>query len=341
VSPISSRRSDQIIVATTRVRALVRTLVAATAQATALATLLAGCGTLGPGIPEDPRHELTAVPFFPQTIHQCGPAALATVLGASGVATTPEQLAPLVYIPGRRGSLQVEMLAAARSHGRLAYVLEPRFADLQLELTAGKPVLVLQDLGALGIRRWHFAVVVGYDPGRDLVILRSGTERRQVEARDWFLRSWQAGGNWAAVITPPDDPPATATGDGFIRALSAAERYLSPPVIDAAHAAALDRWPGVPLVLLANGNRAYAQGNIAGAIARYRELLVAEPGNVAGRNNLASALLDAGCPQSALVEARQAAALVQDGSPLATAVQDTLAKATAVGGSDASTCRAE
>ncbi|MEO7385334.1 MAG: hypothetical protein ABIX37_00195, partial [Gammaproteobacteria bacterium] len=80
--------------------AAARTLVVALAAGLALAA----CSALGPELAEDPRHELTGVPFFPQTIHQCGPAALATVLGASGVIATPDELAPLVYLPGRRGS---------------------------------------------------------------------------------------------------------------------------------------------------------------------------------------------------------------------------------------------
>jgi len=40
------------------------------------------------GLPE--RTELREVPFFPQEEFQCGPAALATVLAASGVKVTPE-----------------------------------------------------------------------------------------------------------------------------------------------------------------------------------------------------------------------------------------------------------
>ena len=307
----------------------------------ALAMATTACTTLTRPPPEDPGRELTNVPFFPQTIHQCGPAALATVLGASGLATTPEQLAPLVYIPGRRGSLQVEMLAAARRQGRLAYVLEPDFADLTAELAAGNPVLVLQDLGAVGIHFWHFAAVVGYDPDRELVILRSGTERRRIEPRRRFLRSWRGGRNWAAVVTPPDQPAATATGGGFIRALSASERYLSADAVSTAHAVALARWPAEPLVLLASGNQAYAAGQISDAIARYRALLLVESGNVAGRNNLANALLDAGCTAEAIREARQASALVPAGSALAEAVADTLAKATAAEAAGGSTCRAE
>jgi hypothetical protein len=89
--------------------------------------LLTGCASLAPqtatlretfhtkGLPE--RVELTEVPFFPQTEYQCGPAALATVLAASGAKVTPDELVPQVYLPERKGSLQVEMLAAARRHG--------------------------------------------------------------------------------------------------------------------------------------------------------------------------------------------------------------------------------
>lgn len=309
--------------------------------AVAAASLLAGCTGVDSLVPEDPGRELTSVPFFPQTIHQCGPAALATVLGATGVYATPEQLAPLVYIPGRRGSLQVEMLAAARGKGRVAYVLEPGFSQVQAELAAGMPVLVLQDLGALGIRRWHFAVVIGYDPELDVVILRSGTRRRHLQRRTDFLRTWQAGGNWAAVVTEADRPPATATGGGFIRALADAERSLPRSAVEAGHAAALERWPDDPLVLLANGNVAYGNQRLADAISLYRQLLTAEPGNVAGRNNLANALIDAGCPGAALAEAQQAVAQLAPGAALEAPVRDTLAKATAAARGDDSLCRTE
>ena len=76
------------------------------------------------GLPE--KVELTQVPFFPQEEYQCGPAALATALASFGVKVTPEELVPQVYIPERKGSLQVEMLAAARRHGLVSYQLAPR-----------------------------------------------------------------------------------------------------------------------------------------------------------------------------------------------------------------------
>ena len=53
--------------------------------------------------------ELNQVPFFPQQRYQCGPAALATVLSWSGAAVSPDALVPEIYLPARRGSLQIEL----------------------------------------------------------------------------------------------------------------------------------------------------------------------------------------------------------------------------------------
>ena len=63
-----------------------------------------------------PLHELTQTPFYPQQQYQCGPAALATVLNHYAVGATPDDLVSQVYVPGREGSLQIEMVAAARQH---------------------------------------------------------------------------------------------------------------------------------------------------------------------------------------------------------------------------------
>ncbi|HUW76512.1 MAG TPA: C39 family peptidase, partial [Gallionella sp.] len=81
---------------------------------------------LGSPPPTLPRHtELTKVPYFAQDAYQCGPASLAMTLNAAGVAVTPETLKPELYLPDRHGSLQVEMLAAARRNGTIAYQLAP------------------------------------------------------------------------------------------------------------------------------------------------------------------------------------------------------------------------
>ncbi len=66
---------------------------------------------------------------------------------------------PLVYVPARKGSFQIEMVAVTRSAGRLACQISPSLDTLLLENNAGHPVLVLQNLGMSWYQKWHFAVV--------------------------------------------------------------------------------------------------------------------------------------------------------------------------------------
>ncbi|MEX1237141.1 MAG: PA2778 family cysteine peptidase, partial [Pseudomonadales bacterium] len=117
---------------------------------------------------------LTEVPFFPQQAYQCGPAALATLLQTSQVNVSPDALVPLVYLPARRGSLQIEMLAASRTFGRIAYRLSPSLTNVLKQVQGGRPVLVMQNLGLSWYPRWHYAVVVGYDLPRREIVLHSG-----------------------------------------------------------------------------------------------------------------------------------------------------------------------
>jgi hypothetical protein len=65
-----------------------------------------------PDIP--PRVELTEVPFFPQQQYHCGPSSLASVINYRGTPVEPDQIAQMIYVPGLKGSLQVEVEAATR-----------------------------------------------------------------------------------------------------------------------------------------------------------------------------------------------------------------------------------
>jgi hypothetical protein len=270
-----------------------------------------------PGLPE--RIELTEVPFFPQLEYQCGPAALATVLVSAGAKTTPEALVPQVYIPDRKGSLQVEMLAAARRHGMVSYALAPRFEDVLREIAAGTPVIVLQNLGLFSAG-WHYAVAIGYDYPLGTLVLRSGTQERDVMPFAAHEVVWMRSGYWAMVAVPPDRIPATAEENRWLGAIAALERTGQARGARVAYTAFLGRWPENVNARIGLANAHYALGELAQAEAVLREAARRDPGSVVVLNNLAQALSDLGRHEEALPLIEKAMAA---GGPFAGAVQNT------------------
>lgn len=238
--------------------------------------------------------ELTAVPFFPQEEYQCGPAALATALQWAGKSVTPDTLAPQVYVPARRGSLQLELVANARRHGAIPYVLRPALEDLLTEVAAGNPVVVLQNLGLSWYPKWHYAVVVGFDLTRDDVVLRSGREQRHVVPLAVFERTWRRGNYWAMVVMPPARLPRTAEETAYLQAVVALERLQRWEETATAYQAALARWPRSLGAQLGLGNSRYALKDLAAAERAYRAATVAHPESGIALNNLAQALADQG-----------------------------------------------
>jgi len=257
---------------------------------------LVACSTLPmPRIDERnlaPQIELASVAFFPQDDHQCGPAALATVLTAAGATVTPEALVAQVYLPARQGSLQVELLAATRRHARVPYVLEPQLDAVLQEVAAGHPVLVLQNLGLAWLPVWHYAVVVGFDlPQRELV-LRSGREPRAVVDIAEFERTWARAQHWALVITPLERVPATADETRYLNAVAQLETQQQFAAAARAYTAALTRWPDNVAARFGLGNSRYGLGEFAQAERVFRELLARQPTLGAAWNNLAMSLLE-------------------------------------------------
>lgn len=242
--------------------------------------------------------ELSATPFHAQADYQCGPAALATVLGASGATVTPEELTTQVYLPGRRGSIQAEMVAATRRHHRVPYVLQPKMQSLLDEIAAGTPVLVLQNLGLKAVPQWHYAVVIGYDTAADSLLLRSGTHKRLRMTRHRFESSWARAQRWALVAAMPEQPPVTANSSDWLQAASAFEELGQPAQAAAAYAAATRRWPEQPLAWQALANAYYALHDLPAAEAALRSALQ-HSASAAAHNNLAQVLLERGCPAAA------------------------------------------
>jgi hypothetical protein len=306
--------------------------------ALALCALLGACaGTVRVEAPLD-SVELAATPFFPQDVDECGPAALATVLVATGVAVSPEELTGSLLVPGRGGSLQAEMAATARRHDRVPYPLEPRLDALLATVAGGTPVLVLQNLRFASWPQWHYAVVIGYDADEDTVILRSGTTRRRVMSAAAFDRSWRLAQRWALAVVPPQAPPPGATARAWLRAASAFEELGQLELAGRAYHAATQRWPDDPLPWQVLANLRHAQRDLAGAEEALRRAHALAPAP-ATLNNLAQVLLERGCPRAAR-EALDRAAPLEASEPEREALARTRAQVEADRGKDAPDCRA-
>jgi tetratricopeptide (TPR) repeat protein len=285
------------------------------AASLAAVALLAGCAAprVSALIERPPQGlpaaaEIADTPFFPQQDAQCGPASLAAVLRYAGREATPEALRAQVYLPGRQGSLQAEMLAATRRHGLVAYVTAPRLEDLLRELAAGTPAVVLQNLALDWAPLWHYAVAIGYDLDARQMILRSGTTRRQTMSLDTFERTWARSGHWAMLALPPERLPASAAEQRYLGAVAALER-ADPGSAERAYGTALERWPSSLNAQLGLGNARYGAGDLDGAARAYRRAAERQPGSADAWNNLAQALLDLGERPAALAAARRAVAI--------------------------------
>lgn len=238
---------------------------------------------------------LDSVPFHPQEDYQCGPAALATVLQTADVDVSPEALVSQVYIPARRGSLQLEMLATTRRYGRIPYELQTDLGAVLAEVDAGRPVLVMQNLGLNRWPQWHYAVVVGYDLDEATMTLRSGVIRDYTISLQLFERTWQRAEHWAVVALRPGELPAQAEPLRYFETVALFEEVAESSLPDNAEMAELtseaweagyEAWPTDRLIAIGLSNHAYERGELERAEAILERLLEHSPDYETAQQNL-------------------------------------------------------
>ena len=255
------------------------------------------------------RVELTQVPFHTQSDFLCGPATLAMVFNAAGVKADVESVTPLVYLPGRQGSLQAEMLGATRRSGLVAYTLAPRLEDLLREVAAGTPVVVLLNLAFRLIPVWHYAVIVGYDLDKREVIVRSAGKARDEWGFGFLEYFWQESGYWSMLALAPGRVPATAREAEFAATVAALEQAGRPREARDSYRALLVRWPDNLVGLIGLGNVEYTLKDMAAAERAFRRAAEAHPQSDIALNNLAHVLGVLGRLADAESAARAAVAL--------------------------------
>lgn len=243
-----------------------------------------------------------SVPFYPQEAYQCGPAAFAMVLNHRNAGVTLDEAIDQVYLPGRKGSLQVEMVAAARSKGMLVYPLEGELEAIIREVDAGNPVLVFQNLRLGWWPQWHYAVVIGYDLPRQEFVMHSGTEAQISVPFRLFDNTWAKADRWARVMLPAGKLPATAEPVTYVRAAHDLEEVGQTSAARESYRAAVNAWPDSLAAGFAHANQYLSAHQWQEAEDAFRQLLAFHPRSAPAWHNLGVALEHNQCP----VAARQA-----------------------------------
>lgn len=275
---------------------------------------IAGCATT-PRLAETTRERLPrqalieTVPFHAQRDYQCGPAALAMVLNAEGVDVEVDTLIPQVFLPGREGSVQPEMLATVRRHGRIPFVIDNRIDALLTEIDAGHPVVVMQNLALPAWPMWHYAVAIGYDLDANELILHSGEEPERIESFRRFDATWARSDRWAFVALPPGALPEEIDEGRAMEAISAYERLQGAEDTLPAWEALVERLPRAALGHFALGNARHATGDAQGAIQAFERAVAVQPKLAVAWLNLGLVLRDQGDRNAARHALRRAAAL--------------------------------
>jgi ABC-type bacteriocin/lantibiotic exporter with double-glycine peptidase domain len=169
------------------------------------------------------------VPFVAQrTAHDCGPAALAMVLGYFRVPAAAAEHPEFAGGDVRAGTLR----DVARAQGLEAFVVSGTFDDLFAQIGRGRPVLVglAKPMALTGGRALaHYEVVVGISRSkRQILSLDPATGLRE-NTLEGFAREWAPTKQVTIVIFPPGEVVPPRPGVALSRACSARPPPSSPP----------------------------------------------------------------------------------------------------------------
>lgn len=254
-----------------------------------LLILLISCASRGQLIADKQgikKTQFIQVPFIAQTENYCGPASLAMIMHSLSINTPVEVLGAQMFTPGKKGTLQSDMVSAIRRNGLIEIPLN-KFSEVLSEVESGRPVLVFQNLGFWPVDLWHYAVVVGYDIKKNQMLLHSGTEKKLRLSMTTFLNTWERGGSWARVIVLPGEIPVTASELEILKSAAALEQIKFLKEAELSYQSIQKKWPDSFGALIGLGNVYFSQGRLRPAEDILKEVTSKFPTQSTGHHNLA------------------------------------------------------
>jgi tetratricopeptide (TPR) repeat protein len=273
------------------------------------------------------QHLVPNVPFHSQEDFFCGPTTLAEVAGFYGLKQTPQQIAANTFIPGLEGSLQIEMVAATRQVGMLAYAQNGNMQQLLSLLAENIPVIVLQNNAIAWFPQWHYAVVIGYDLDSAEVILHTGVTEAHRLNFSTFERTWRRGKYWMLAMLPSDKTSKHLDPFIYAKACQDAISTQQSSVGVAALKTASQQWPDYWLPYFLLGNYYFSTQPLAAANWFAQGLPLAQQ-EVSYLNNYAMLLSELGCDVKAKELIAQALQIAPDDSNLLDSNNQIFLKAT-------------
>lgn len=245
-------------------------------------TLLASPGNL------PPSSVIQNVEFIDQSTGYCGPATLTMALRWAGKAITLEELAPQVFSPGLKGSLQTDLISASRRQAMMAVKIEG-LNQLLTEVAAGHPVIIFENLALSWAPQWHYALVLGFDLTRQEIILHSGHDPYYHWDLSKFERSWMLGDYWGLVILPPGKLAVAAGELANVTAAVGLEQAQKLPEAERSYRKVLEKWPTSLVALIGLANIMQKNGKKSEAVSLLKIAVKNHPDSKAAQHNLALA----------------------------------------------------
>jgi len=232
-------------------------------------------------------------PYIEQDIGHCGPATLAMAIAATGNSYNVDEITSQVYSPNVKGSLQENMISAARRQGYLAIHITG-FISLIKELEAGNVVIIFENLGINWIPQWHYALVTGYDLQNKTLAMHSGPQPNQFMTMKEFELSWKLTNYWALVVLPPGEVSASADEITHLHAAAALEKMKNFEAAKRAYLGILGNWPNSLIARIGLANAYYNLGDYSTAVRYLQTAIKLYPDSVEARTNLQYLLRTAG-----------------------------------------------